>query len=183
MRVLSGAAIWCAALLAAGCATQAPRAPQAASAPAQPLSGAAGLQAELDPALASLVVPGAAAAGRVLLRIGSEQIFAADSAALTAAGSRFVDALAVLLRRRGDAGCEVAVYTDAIGGALDNATLARHRGEALIAALRAAGVASPRLQVGAAGAGKPLAGNDTPEGRRQNRRIEILLRPGSYLQD
>ena len=43
--------------------------------------------------------------------------------------------------------------------------------------LAAQGVQSVRLQARGFGPDRPVAGNDTPDGRQQNRRVEIVLEP------
>jgi len=56
-----------------------------------------------------------------------------------------------------------------------NLVLSAERGLAVAKALVAAGVACERLLVSALGSSKPVATNDTPEGRMANNRIELVV--------
>lgn len=56
-----------------------------------------------------------------------------------------------------------------------NLVLSAERGLAIAKALVAAGVACERLLVSALGSSKPVATNDTPEGRVANNRIELVV--------
>ncbi len=57
----------------------------------------------------------------------------------------------------------------------DNKAVSLERGMAVVRALIAAGIDSKRIQVAGFGATKPLAPNDTAEGRAKNRRVEIFV--------
>ena len=72
---------------------------------------------------------------------------------------------------------QIAVYTDSIGGAAANQALSDARAQAVYQALTAAGIAPDRLQQHGAGAATMVAGNQTPQGRIENRRVEIEFRP------
>jgi outer membrane protein OmpA-like peptidoglycan-associated protein len=65
-------------------------------------------------------------------------------------------------------------YTDAVGDDATNREFSRLRAEAVLNALRAAGVPGSRLSAVGLGAKKPVSRNDTKAGRAQNRRIEII---------
>ena len=66
-------------------------------------------------------------------------------------------------------------HTDNLGVRhLLNQTLSRDRAAALVAALTAQGIAPDRLQSAGYGLDKPIATNDTSEGRARNRRVELV---------
>ncbi len=65
-------------------------------------------------------------------------------------------------------------HTDNMGEADYNMTLSKQRAEAIKKYLIKLGVAEKRLQTQGFGSTKPLAGNDTPEGRAKNRRVELI---------
>lgn len=67
-------------------------------------------------------------------------------------------------------------YTDATGAESWNLQVSQARAEAVAAQLQRRGVAADRLIVEGRGSQTPLAGNDTVQGRAQNRRIEFELR-------
>jgi hypothetical protein len=86
-------------------------------------------------------------------------------------------ATAQLLRKYGALQAQVVAYTDTIGGVAANQSLSDARAQAVYQALTAAGVAPGRLQAHGAGAATMVAGNQTPQGRIENRRVEIEFRP------
>jgi len=68
-------------------------------------------------------------------------------------------------------------HTDNTGSAAANQTLSEQRAAAVKQYLVAHyGVDAARLDAKGFGASKPVASNDTPEGRQQNRRVELVKR-------
>ena len=66
-------------------------------------------------------------------------------------------------------------HTDDVGAAASNQSLSEKRAEAVRRYLvETYGVNKDRLQAKGFGASKPSTGNDTPEGRQQNRRVELV---------
>ena len=66
-------------------------------------------------------------------------------------------------------------HTDDVGAAATNQSLSEKRAEAVRKYLvDTYGVDMARLQAKGFGASKPVSGNDTPEGRQQNRRVELV---------
>jgi len=66
-------------------------------------------------------------------------------------------------------------HTDSSGSAEINQQLSQQRAEAVMQALEARGVDAARLSAEGYGAERPLASNDTEEGRSANRRVEVYL--------
>ena len=66
-------------------------------------------------------------------------------------------------------------HTDSVGREDSNQTLSEGRASAVVAYLIEKGVASNRLEARGFGESRPIASNNTREGRRTNRRVEILL--------
>jgi peptidoglycan-binding protein ArfA len=69
----------------------------------------------------------------------------------------------------------VVGYTDDTGGDGVNVPLSASRAKTVADALVSDGVAGPGVTSRGAGSAKPVAGNDTPAGRAQNRRVEITV--------
>jgi outer membrane protein OmpA-like peptidoglycan-associated protein/curli biogenesis system outer membrane secretion channel CsgG len=66
-------------------------------------------------------------------------------------------------------------HTDSVGNADHNLDLSRRRAEAVKTVLVTQFKVDPaRLEAAGLGASKPIASNDTPQGRSQNRRVELV---------
>lgn len=64
-------------------------------------------------------------------------------------------------------------HTDNTGSDAVNEPLSQDRAEAVMAYLTARGIAAERLEAAGYGAERPVASNDSSEGRAQNRRVEV----------
>ena len=65
-------------------------------------------------------------------------------------------------------------HTDGVGEAAANQTLSERRAAAVREYFVSQGVDADRLESRGFGASQPAASNDTPEGRQQNRRVELV---------
>lgn len=65
-------------------------------------------------------------------------------------------------------------HTDSDGDDARNQSLSESRAKAISDKLQELGIASSRLKTKGWGESKPMAGNDTPEGKAQNRRVEFV---------
>lgn len=72
---------------------------------------------------------------------------------------------------------EIAGHTDAVGSDALNLRLSQARAEAVQAYLASKGVAPERMVAKGYGESTPVASNATPEGRAQNRRVELRQMP------
>ena len=72
---------------------------------------------------------------------------------------------------------KIAIYghTDSDGEAAYNQSLSERRANAVKTWLTTHGVEGGRLESKGFGEAKPIAGNDTPAGKEQNRRVEFLI--------
>jgi len=66
-------------------------------------------------------------------------------------------------------------FTDSTGTAAINEELSERRASTVSSFLIAQGLSRDRLTARGYGASQPVASNDTPEGRRQNRRVELVV--------
>jgi outer membrane protein OmpA-like peptidoglycan-associated protein len=111
---------------------------------------------------------------RLILRLPAQSLFKPDSATLRANAMELgLGVAAQLLQQRRRLVAQVAVYTDDIGGADANLSSSAQRAAAILKALQGARISSARLLGVGAGEAVNLAGNDSPEERTQNRRVEI----------
>jgi outer membrane protein OmpA-like peptidoglycan-associated protein len=70
---------------------------------------------------------------------------------------------------------EVQGHTDATGNRLHNKQLSQARADSVVKALAALGVDRRRLAAKGYGQEKPIADNDTDEGRQKNRRVQFVI--------
>lgn len=99
--------------------------------------------------------------------------FETGSATLTANGQAVLDNLAGVMQRMPDRRFEIIGHTDAQGARLSNLSLSAARADAVKLYLTGKGVPAGLLGTSGAGPDRPVASNDTPEGRARNRRIEV----------
>ncbi|WP_099824364.1 OmpA family protein [Oceaniglobus indicus] len=101
--------------------------------------------------------------------------FAPGSAEIAADARDTVDRIAELLRTCDDVQMEIGGYTDSQGRETMNQQLSQSRAEAVLTALAAKRVKTANLTAIGFGEERPIATNETEEGREANRRIEFRL--------
>ena len=99
--------------------------------------------------------------------------FEPGSARLTPRAKKVLDAVARDMRKYPGHKFVVLGHTDNAGDALHNKRLSIQRARAVALYLVKRGISPKRLRYGGYGEAKPIASNDTPEGRARNRRVEI----------
>jgi len=67
-------------------------------------------------------------------------------------------------------------HADSSGNQMTNKKLSENRAKAVAIYMKAQGVVAERLAIAGYGATRPLVSNDTPEGRRKNRRVLVKIR-------
>jgi OOP family OmpA-OmpF porin len=103
--------------------------------------------------------------------------FAFNSAVLMDAGKVRLDEGAKMLMEHSALTVEVAGHTDAVGSDAYNQKLSERRAKSVASYLESKGVDPAHLApVIGYGKSKPIATNDTAEGRAQNRRVELIVR-------
>jgi outer membrane protein OmpA-like peptidoglycan-associated protein len=104
-------------------------------------------------------------------------LFATDSAAVSGPAQSDLYAVARNLNQYPNSRVEVIGHTDNTGSAAYNLDLSQRRAESVAGILAAAGVSPGRLIATGRGLSQPVASNATAQGRAQNRRVEIIIRP------
>ena len=87
----------------------------------------------------------------------------------------YLEKLSALLNNNPGWNIVLSGHTDDVGGENFNLLLSKRRAESVKRALVKRGISSKRGIVRYYGETKPVAGNETPEGRQKNRRVEMLI--------
>jgi len=99
--------------------------------------------------------------------------FETASADLTPEALSVLQGIAAALVANPEIRVRVNGHTDSTGSRPYNVTLSQNRAESVVAYLTAQGVDATRLVARGFGPDQPVATNDTPEGRQENRRVEL----------
>jgi outer membrane protein OmpA-like peptidoglycan-associated protein len=113
----------------------------------------------------------------IVLNMPSSVTFGFDSADLTSDARSALNEVANVLTQYTDTRVNIAGHTDSTGNADYNQRLSERRAESVGRYLSQNGVSSMRLNTLGYGATRPVASNDSEQGRAQNRRVEITLTP------
>jgi outer membrane protein OmpA-like peptidoglycan-associated protein len=81
--------------------------------------------------------------------------------------------LALMLQEKSDWNLLLEGHTDNVGDDATNLKLSQERAQAVSNYLMKKGIANQRIDVKFYGETKPVASNDTDEGRRMNRRVDM----------
>jgi len=89
--------------------------------------------------------------------------------------------IATQLQMNPETSIEIEGHTDSVGSEQSNQALSEKRAAAVRDYLAARGVTASRVRINGLGEGTPVASNDTPSGRQQNRRVELVIAPASQV--
>lgn len=101
--------------------------------------------------------------------------FEFNSAVLTAEGKVVLEPAVKFLLNQPQLRTEIAGHTDSIGSEAYNLKLSRQRAESVRAYLVSRGVSPAQLSAAGYGETRPVASNQTDEGRARNRRVELSI--------
>lgn len=102
--------------------------------------------------------------------------FESGKADISADSTGLLDRLIETALRCPNAEIEIAGHTDGDGEAAANQTLSEKRAQSVADYLVKAGLPANRFMPVGYGASQPIAGNDTEEGKAQNRRIDFVVK-------
>ena len=102
-------------------------------------------------------------------------LFDTNQSQLKPGGMRSVDKLVGFLKQYPQRQALIEGFTDSVGSEASNQALSMRRANAVRAALVSQGVSGDRLRTQGYGEAFPVAGNDDADGRRSNRRVEVIL--------
>ena len=103
--------------------------------------------------------------------------FATDSAEIVSNFYAPLNNLGTSFKQFNQNSIEIVGFTDSTGSRQHNMDLSQRRAQSVANYLTAQGVDGTRLSTRGAGPDQPIASNATADGRAQNRRVEVNLRP------
>jgi outer membrane protein OmpA-like peptidoglycan-associated protein len=133
--------------------------------------------AELRAQLANDGITVRNAGDRLTVTLPQDLTFETGSAKVLPSLEADILQVAGYLQRLPTSTVQVIGHTDSTGDATFNLGLSQERANAVASVLLAGGVAGNRIQAIGQGEAQPVATNLTPEGRAQNRRVEIVILP------
>ena len=113
----------------------------------------------------------------IILNMPGNVTFASGSSNISADFYRVLDSVALVLNEFEKTYIDVTGHTDNTGSASMNQQLSVARANSVARYLQSQQVVAQRFVTNGVGFSRPMASNDTPEGRALNRRVEIILTP------
>jgi outer membrane protein OmpA-like peptidoglycan-associated protein len=110
----------------------------------------------------------------LIMTLGDVQ-FSTGKSQLREGVSQHLERLSTFLKSHLDRNVIIEGHADSQGSDQLNATLSKQRAEAVRSYLVSQGVDPARINADGKGASMPVASNDSPSGRQQNRRVEIVV--------
>jgi OOP family OmpA-OmpF porin len=159
-------------LLAESKAKEAGQAMQAALAEAEK---AAKARAEADQLTKEVSELKAKQTDRGIVLTMGDVLFATGKATLFPGAIRTIDKLAGFLKKYPDRNVLIEGHTDSVGSEEYNLDLSENRADSVREQLVAEGISPKRIFTKGYGKQYPEASNDTPAGRQQNRRVEVVI--------
>jgi outer membrane protein OmpA-like peptidoglycan-associated protein len=106
-------------------------------------------------------------------------LFDTGKATLKPGAMSSINRLATYLSQNANTKVLIEGHTDSVGGDDYNIGLSERRARAVAAELESRGIPDSQIQTLGRGKDMPVASNSTPEGRQQNRRVEIVFSDAS----
>lgn len=134
-------------------------------------------EAKLRQELASTGVSVIRDGDNIILSMPGNITFPTDGSNVTTGARDILGSVSKVLKEYKKTSITVAGYTDSSGKAAYNQLLSEKRAQSVADSLMDFGVERKRVHVQGFGSANPIASNSTPEGRAQNRRVELALVP------
>ena len=113
----------------------------------------------------------------IILNMPGNVTFATDSSTVSAGFYDVLNSVALVINEFEKTYVDITGHTDSTGSDAYNQKLSVARADSVSRYLQAQKVLSQRIYSQGMGESQPIAGNDTAQGRTQNRRVEIMLTP------
>jgi outer membrane protein OmpA-like peptidoglycan-associated protein len=114
---------------------------------------------------------------QIMLNMPGNVTFDTNRAEINAGFYDVLNSVAVVLKEYKKTTVDVIGHTDSVGAEAYNQRLSENRARSVAEYLSGQGVMSARLLIAGMGEAQPIAANATPEGRAQNRRVNIQIAP------
>lgn len=114
---------------------------------------------------------------RIVLNMPSNITFATDQDQVIPPFYPTLDSVAIVLRKYNRSLIDINGHTDSTGSLAHNQGLSERRAASVANYLGARGIDQRRISTMGFGPSQPVASNASPEGRAQNRRVEVLISP------
>ena len=134
-------------------------------------------QRELEAQLSGTGVGVARQGDNLILRMPSDVTFASNQSSINPGFYATLDDVAAVLNRYDQSIVDIIGHADSDGAEDYTLNLSRQRASSVAQYLVSRNVLADRLYVDGRGESEPVATNATAEGKAQNRRVEILIRP------
>lgn len=134
-------------------------------------------EAELRQELANTGVTVERQGNNIVLNMPGQLTFDVNRAEVKPQFATVLNSVATILNKNPKTLVEVVGHTDSTGSDAINQPLSERRASAVANELTGRGVMNQRVATLGMSSQYPIAGNDTPEGRQANRRVEITLVP------
>jgi outer membrane protein OmpA-like peptidoglycan-associated protein len=113
----------------------------------------------------------------VILNMPGNVTFKTASADLNANFFKVLDSVGIVLKEFDKTTIDVEGHTDSDGSDSYNQQLSLERAQSVGSYLQSRGVNGQRIVAFGAGETRPVASNSSPDGKQQNRRVELKLQP------
>jgi len=113
----------------------------------------------------------------VVITMAGGVLFASAKDTLLAGAQDKLGQVAEALKTQGDHKILVEGHTDSQGSDASNQQLSERRAQAVTSFLVSRGVSANQIRAEGVGESRPVADNANPEGRANNRRVEIVIQP------
>ncbi len=116
---------------------------------------------------------------RLIVTLPQDILFATDSTTVQASMQNDLAALSRNVNLYSNSTLQIIGHTDSDGAASYNQQLSEGRARAVANVLISNGVPQNRISAIGRGESQPVASNLTPQGKQQNRRVEIVILPNA----
>jgi len=113
----------------------------------------------------------------MVITLSGSVLFASNKDALLPAAQERLGQVADALKTQDDHKIVVEGHTDSQGSAASNQGLSERRAQSVVSFLVSRGVPQEQIRAQGLGPNRPVADNGSPEGRANNRRVEIIVQP------